>query len=372
MAKNVGRLAGLAALAGAAYMMSKGKDKDKEGPAATAAEKDASEARTKAQRDAVSGNKSAENKLETPAETIARSDKSAEKYNITDENYSNEGYGKGINQAGASGTTTLGPGYNKSDKPEPPKSSKLEPKNEPPKPKNEPPKPSKLVSEPSDKSIKLAPKKRDLEAGMSRGTRTPAKPVSTVSSSEEGMKNYKPRRTPAAPSTAKSTVSSSEEGMKNYKPRSTQPSVTKSTPLVAAKTVAKTATQGPATSATSAASPAKRETYRDLSGKIKYKEPSGSSASQIASDAVASGAKKIGSGIADYVRNFETPAERRAREAKNPPPKSTPREYNEDALSTGSAMRRGGMVKKMASGGMTASRRGDGIASRGKTRCKMY
>ena len=351
MAKNVGRLAGLAALAGAAYMMSKGKDKDKEGPAATAAEKDASEARTKAQRDAVSGNKSAENKLETPAETIARSDKSAEKYNITDENYSNEGYGKGINQAGASGTTTLGPGYNKSDKPEPPKSSKLEPKNEPPKPKNEPPKPSKLVSEPSDKSIKLAPKKRDLEAGMSRGTRTPAKPVSTVSSSEEGMKNYKPR--------------------------STQPSVTKSTPLVAAKTVAKTATQGPATSATSAASPAKRETYRDLSGKIKYKEPSGSSASQIASDAVASGAKKIGSGIADYVRNFETPAERRAREAKNPPPKSTPREYNEDALSTGSAMRRGGMVKKMASGGMTskvstASSRADGIASRGKTRCKMY
>lgn len=34
-------------------------------------------------------------------------------------------------------------------------------------------------------------------------------------------------------------------------------------------------------------------------------------------------------------------------------------------------MRRGGAVK-MASGGMTASRRGDGIASRGKTRGKMY
>lgn len=34
-------------------------------------------------------------------------------------------------------------------------------------------------------------------------------------------------------------------------------------------------------------------------------------------------------------------------------------------------MKRGGAVK-MASGGMTASRRGDGIASRGKTRCKMY
>ena len=41
------------------------------------------------------------------------------------------------------------------------------------------------------------------------------------------------------------------------------------------------------------------------------------------------------------------------------------------ALSAG-MMKNGGKVKKMASGGMTASRRADGIASRGKTRCKMY
>jgi hypothetical protein len=34
-------------------------------------------------------------------------------------------------------------------------------------------------------------------------------------------------------------------------------------------------------------------------------------------------------------------------------------------------MKRGGMTK-MASGGMTASRRADGIATRGKTKCKMY
>ena len=38
----------------------------------------------------------------------------------------------------------------------------------------------------------------------------------------------------------------------------------------------------------------------------------------------------------------------------------------------GNPMRKGGKVKKMASGGMTASRRADGIASRGKTKCKMY
>jgi hypothetical protein len=37
----------------------------------------------------------------------------------------------------------------------------------------------------------------------------------------------------------------------------------------------------------------------------------------------------------------------------------------------GSDFKRGGMTK-MASGGMAASRRGDGIASRGKTKCKMY
>jgi len=42
---------------------------------------------------------------------------------------------------------------------------------------------------------------------------------------------------------------------------------------------------------------------------------------------------------------------------------------NEDT----SNMKRGGKVKKMASGGkVTASRRGDGIAQRGKTRGKMY
>ena len=37
----------------------------------------------------------------------------------------------------------------------------------------------------------------------------------------------------------------------------------------------------------------------------------------------------------------------------------------------GGDMKRGGAVKKMASGGLTASRRGDGIAQRGKTRGKM-
>lgn len=40
---------------------------------------------------------------------------------------------------------------------------------------------------------------------------------------------------------------------------------------------------------------------------------------------------------------------------------------------TGRPYKKGGTVKKMASGGMSsASKRADGIASRGKTKCKMY
>lgn len=44
---------------------------------------------------------------------------------------------------------------------------------------------------------------------------------------------------------------------------------------------------------------------------------------------------------------------------------------NVDNPGYSAGMKKGGKVKKMASGGMT-SKRGDGIASKGKTRCKMY
>ena len=47
--------------------------------------------------------------------------------------------------------------------------------------------------------------------------------------------------------------------------------------------------------------------------------------------------------------------------------KDKPSEYRGD-----DAFKRGGRVKKMASGGMTASKRADGIATKGKTKCKMY
>lgn len=174
MAKNAGRLAGLAALAGAAYMMSKDKDKGT----------------TDSNPTRGSGRDSTETRLKTPAQSIAESDKSDKSSSISTK--------------GESGTTTPGP-----DKSAPDLS---ESRNKPASQRSTPSKPAS-ASAPS-----LAPENRNLEAGMSRGTRAaPAAPTaSTVSSTEEGMANYKPRRTPTAPV---STVSSSEEGMKNYVPR---------------------------------------------------------------------------------------------------------------------------------------------------------
>lgn len=281
MAKNAGRLAGLAALAGAAYMMSKDKDKGT----------------TDSNPTRGSGRDSTETRLKTPAQSIAESDKSDKSSSISTK--------------GESGTTTPGP-----DKSAPDLS---ESRNKPASQRSTPSKPAS-ASAPS-----LAPENRNLEAGMSRGTRAAPASTSTTSSSEEGMKNYKPRRTTAAPA---STVSSSAEGMKNYVPRSTPPSATKSAP------------PAPTKPATSPASNSRVPTSEQAAANR-----------QEAYDKV----KAVGSKVGDYVRNFETPAERRSREAKE-----------------SSGMKRGGAVKKMASGGMAASKRADGIASKGKTKCKIY
>jgi hypothetical protein len=277
MAKNIGRLAGLAALAGAAYMASKGKDEPK------------------GKEDTGPGYKSTETRKDegSTADTKTKSDvleaitKPKEKSN---------------DAAGNQGVLS-------------PKSIK-------------PASTSKPAVSTSDR--------RDLEAGTTRGRPAEAKKPST------------------------STSSSSAEGMKNYKPRSTQATPVRDTAVQGLKTAVKTAAQGPAAGIATAAKPladkaasSMRETYRDLSGKVQYKTPDLPSAAKTVSDAAVSGAKKVGSGIADYVKNFETPAERRSRERKE-----------------SSGMKRGGAVK-MASGGMAASRRGDGIAQRGKTRGKM-
>jgi hypothetical protein len=286
--KNVGRLAGLAALAGAAYMMSKGKDKGND---------DAGDQKTSSYTGNTKKVESDGTQLKSPAESIAAADKSDKSISISN--------------TGPSGTTTPGPDKSAVDL--------NENRNKPAAPVVSPaPKKAATpnsVSEPSDKSIKLAPERRNLEANMSRGTRTPAKPVSTVSSSAEGMKDYKPRRTTTAPA---STSSSSAEGMKNYKPRSTPAAPAATTTKVAGTPTAKS---------------------RNMLEEAKEEARRREAASQTTRTSTSSSA---------------SPATR------TPFPGSS-------ALNK----KHGGAVK-MASGGMAASRRGDGIASRGKTRCKMY
>ena len=91
--------------------------------------------------------------------------------------------------------------------------------------------------------------------------------------------------------------------------------------------------------------PAKRETYRDLSGKVQYKKQKETPVETEKS-------------TARYVRGMRLPDRANVKEDQ---------EY------LGSGMKRGGAVKKMASGGMasSASKRADGIATKGKTRGKI-
>jgi len=370
MAKNAGKLAGLAALAGAAYMMSRGKDSGTTDSNPTRAAR--------------------------PTDT-----KTGDADNTTAAAFPSGIMGGARQKDKVESKPVVAPAV---------KTENLKP-----------------VSEPSDKSVKLAPENRDLEAGTSRGSR---KSESTVSSSEEGMKNYKPRRTPEA-----STTSSSEEGMKNYKPRYTPPSSTaSSTPdgMSGYKTRAGSAagagrgsvnpssvtatdsrldeagmSRGTRTTSTGGAgrgsvnpSVVTPSGSRDLeSGMSRGTRPSAvgsgrgtvnptsvtpQQSSRDAEATMSRGRRQEQSGPGqaqiDTVRRLQSAAKVPSTKAGMPgydeagrPTMAGRRGYDE----AGNPMKKGGAVKKMASGGMTskvssASKRADGIASRGKTRCKMY
>ena len=217
--KNLGRLAGLAALAGAAYMGLKGKDKD-----------DAGDQKTSSYTGDTKKVEAGDASLESPEDTIKRS-------------------------------MVKAPGDSKpiiANMPE--EAAPMAPKTD------------KVSRAPA--AAKTDPTRRALEAGMSRGTRT----VRNDNYSNEGRSSAKPP----------STVSSSAEGMKNYKPRRPVP-----------------------TPPFKGGQPGYDEAGNFLGGRRGYDE-------------------------------------------------------------AGNPMKKGGKVKKMASGGMTVSKRADGIASRGKTKCKMY
>jgi hypothetical protein len=112
------------------------------------------------------------------------------------------------------------------------------------------------------------------------------------------------------------------------------------------------------------------ETYRDLSGKVKVKEkvippseyepgPQNIKRNLLnAPSDIASGLKTAGSAVGDYLGKTFT---------------MEGREKTEKERKERLGMKRGGSVKKMASGGnvSSASKRADGIAQKGKTRGKM-
>lgn len=155
--KNLGRLAGLAALAGAAYMGLKDKDKDKGSDSNS----------TRAARP-----ESTETRLKSPAESIAAADKSDKSTSISTK--------------GEAGTTT--PGTDKSV-------PILDVKPAPAVPKTATP-PRTSTTAKTDPRINST--RRDLEAGMSRGIPAKQKPVIEGVKPAEDMKNYKPRVTPPA------------------------------------------------------------------------------------------------------------------------------------------------------------------------------
>ena len=182
---------------------------------------------------------------------------------------------------------------------------------------------------------------------------------STTSSSEKGMKNYVPRR--------KSTVSSSAEGMKNYAPRRKLspvdqiPGQDRSGP-----------TGGERVSGT--------ELSRNVSNTMNALAPLGGGVGKIGAELATAGRAQRGYNAAQAARRSAegmSPAEalaakeaaaQAAREAKT----LNPNAWLAGPKGMAENFRKGGKVKKMASGGMTASSRADGIASRGKTKCKMY
>lgn len=136
---------------------------------------------------------------------------------------------------------------------------------------------------------------------------------------------------------------------------------------------------------------ASRDTGDAMSRRMKAENDGGKSVV----DRQNAGAKNAGLSVGDYFTSGKAQIDKQ--DASGTAAKPTPVEIDETKLSLSdrmklkrerarsdsaptdyrsvnerfAGMKKGGAVKKMASGGMT-SQRGDGIASKGKTRCKMY
>ena len=102
---------------------------------------------------------------------------------------------------------------------------------------------------------------------------------------------------------------------------------------------------------------AKKETYRDASGKVQTKTSAADREADMAArrESLMSGIKKVGSSIGDMFSKAK-----QNYESTRPVSKQVQRERDQAAA-------RGNLAK----GGMTASKRADGIATKGKTRGKI-
>jgi hypothetical protein len=332
MAKNAGRLAGLAALGAAAYMMSRGKDT--KGPSATADEEKSSKARTAAQKDAVSGNRTAK-----------------------DEDYSNEGYKK-------------------------------------PEIKNEPKSAPVVKREVKSEVIKDAKADKVGDPSQSRGVlrsdrdTVQDKPLYkqegvTIGGVEKRTEGNKPMPSLAAverkAAARKASISTDE--MKN-RSRAQAAHIAKMKRLKAnPESQALEASNPelfltPGGGAKTAANLAKNLANRNVVSK----------APEYSTPLLTAPAKQLtGPSKADLLARDRAAREaarqkemlrENARRSGLDPDNMNPAVANKVRQNMGGddfslGMKRGGMTK-MASGDMTASRRGDGIATRGKTKCKMY
>ena len=176
----------------------------------------------------------------------------------------------------------------------------------------------------------------------------PARP--NIVSRDEGMKNYVPRRKPPA-----STVSSSEEGMKNYVPRRT-PQAQAPAQAAARPSAAEQKYSADPDAAMGKFVPGVG--YLDVNGNIMSRNrPYTERSSAEPAPSSSSAAQRYLQGKVDRGESLSALEQAQAKRAGMP------------------GFKKGGAVKakKMANGGVTsASKRADGIASRGKTKCKMY
>ena len=361
--KNVGRLAGLAALGAAAYMMSKGKDAT--GPAATADEKKSSKARTDAQREAVSGTKKAEA--------------------AKDENYSNEGYKKPeikIEPAPVSKP--------KAEVKDVPKADDLPKADEPVKEvKGGDPSQSKGVLR-SDRDMTQAEAKTILNQTPADKAKQAAQDKKDIASNKADFRAYQRNLDVTKVSNLKSKAESQARKADARKASiSTDEMKNRSRAQAAYDAKMKRLKANPESQAVESVYPEQyvvapgAKTVASMAKSLVGRK----AAPEYSTPLLSAPPKQLtGPSKADIVARDRAAREAARRDAMlkenanryglNPNAPgyegaagSLRKNLGGEDFSLG--MKRGGAVK-MASGGMTASRRGDGIASRGKTRCKMY